>query len=228
MIKRYANESQVTVVSVGYRLSPEHPYPAAFHDCCDAAEYLVDHGEEKFGAPLVAIGGGSSGAHLTVLAAFNLIRTRPSHRLAGLFLNYGVYELAAGLPSLTTKMKQLGASKEPLLDYTRIFVPGATEEEKRDPLISPIYDDMRGLARASPGGTLPPALFICGSEDYLIDDTVLMGAKWLATGSPAEIKIIPGAWHAFDLVPGLKETDDTFAHIASFLTRNMESLKAVN
>lgn len=47
----------MTVVSVGYRLAPEDPFPAATNDCYDAAEYLVDNADKEFGGPLRFVGG---------------------------------------------------------------------------------------------------------------------------------------------------------------------------
>ena len=181
----------------------------------------MEHGEAEYGAPLVAMGGASAGAHLVALTAFDLIRTRPSHRLAGLVLMYGSYDVTGQLPSFRALP---AAAREGMLECIRAFLPGKTDDEMRDPLVSPLYDDIRGLARASPGGVLPPALLICGSEDILLDDTVLLGAKWLATGSRAEIRIVPGAPHGFDLAPGLRESDEAFAHVAAFLRANVERL----
>jgi acetyl esterase/lipase len=51
MLQHYADHSSLTVVSVGYRLAPEHPYPAGNEDCVDIAEHLVAHGKEEFGGP---------------------------------------------------------------------------------------------------------------------------------------------------------------------------------
>ena len=45
------------MISIGYRLAPEHPYPQGPEDCFDAAEWLVDRAEAEFGAPLKFIGG---------------------------------------------------------------------------------------------------------------------------------------------------------------------------
>lgn len=59
-IKNIADGSGVLVVSVGYRLAPENPFPAGNEDSYDVAEWLVDHGEKKFGAPLKFIGGDAS------------------------------------------------------------------------------------------------------------------------------------------------------------------------
>lgn len=53
----YADASGCVAVSVGYRLAPEHPFPAGPQDCEDAAEWLVRHGEEEVGGKLAFIGG---------------------------------------------------------------------------------------------------------------------------------------------------------------------------
>lgn len=57
LLKLYADCSKCTVISVGYRLAPEHPFPAGPEDCYDVAEYLVKNGEKEFGGPLRFIGG---------------------------------------------------------------------------------------------------------------------------------------------------------------------------
>lgn len=57
LLERYANNSDCATISVGYRLSPEHPFPAGPEDCYDVAEWLVDNAEAEFGGPLKFIGG---------------------------------------------------------------------------------------------------------------------------------------------------------------------------
>lgn len=57
LLKAYADVSGCAAISVGYRLAPEHPFPAGPQDCYDVAEYLVDEGEKEFGGPLRFIGG---------------------------------------------------------------------------------------------------------------------------------------------------------------------------
>ncbi len=217
-------------MSLGYRLGPEDPHPAAVHDGFDAAEYLVDHAEAEYGAPLVALAGASAGAHLAVVTAFGLLRTRPSrHRLAegGLLLWFGQYDLAMGLPSAWADAGgSPGIDRETMLEFHAAFVPGMSDAEKRQPLVSPLYDDLAGLARAAPSGALPPALFLCGADDLLLDDTLLMSARWQATGSPAQVRIFPGAPHGFSLIPGIRETEEANALAVAFLNKNLESRAA--
>jgi acetyl esterase/lipase len=56
-LKYMADHFSLTVVSVGYRLAPEDPWPRGVEDCYDAAEWLVKHGKEEFGGELMFTGG---------------------------------------------------------------------------------------------------------------------------------------------------------------------------
>lgn len=57
LLKAIANAGNVAVISIGYRLAPEHPFPKGPEDCFDAAEWLIEHSQSKFGATLQFIGG---------------------------------------------------------------------------------------------------------------------------------------------------------------------------
>ena len=57
LMKRIAEGANLAVISVGYRLAPEHPFPQGPEDCYDAADWLVDNSQAKFGAPLKFAGG---------------------------------------------------------------------------------------------------------------------------------------------------------------------------
>ncbi|KAI0182682.1 Alpha/Beta hydrolase protein [Xylaria flabelliformis] len=198
LLKFYANTCQLTAMSVGYRLAPEHPFPAGREDCIDVAEHLVDHGEADHGGKLLFLAGESGGAHMSVLVAFALIRSRPQHVLKGLVLPYGNYTIALGLPSMVGFDRQILINHEMVQHFMDAYTPGWTAEERQNPLASPLFDDLRTLAASTPNGKLPPALFMCGTNDPLLDDTLLMGVKWLASGSEAIIKIFPGAPHVYN------------------------------
>lgn len=98
MLNWIAQNCQLTVVSIGYRLAPEHPYPAGNDDCADIAEWLVDHANERFQAPLAFMGGDSAGGHLSVVTCFRLLKSRPYFAFKALVLNFGVFDLAGYLP----------------------------------------------------------------------------------------------------------------------------------
>jgi len=78
--------------------------------------------------------------------------------------------------------------------FREAFLPNTTEAQRRDPAISPFYADLYALRER-----LPPALFTCGSDDALIEDSVFMSAKWMMAGGEACLKVYPGAPHAFIL-----------------------------
>jgi len=187
---------------VGYRLAPEHPFPQGPQDCFDTAKYLVKHSVEEFGGPLRFIGGESAGAHLSLLTTYHLFTTHPEHRLNGLLLHFGCYDL-----SLTPSARNF---KEPLFLNTDIMTrfvdsflsdpntlpPLSTtappSDIKTQPQISPYYQPLNAYR-----GILPPALFTVGTMDLLLDDSVMMATKWATSGGKMVLKVYPGAPHGF-------------------------------
>lgn len=100
MLAHLANHCHLTVLSVGYRLAPEHPFPAGNEDCFDVGAYLVDHATRDYGVPLLFMGGDSAGAHLSAVTAFYLLAARPEFAFKGLVLNFGAYDLSGLLPQV--------------------------------------------------------------------------------------------------------------------------------
>ncbi|KAK5660962.1 hypothetical protein OQA88_12337 [Cercophora sp. LCS_1] len=201
-LQHWSNTLQITAISIGYRLAPEHPFPAAVHDCLDAAIYLVDNGPSIYGCPVLLMLGESAGANLVAATAFHLIRTRPVHQLAAVVFPFGVFDMTLNLPQACNFERYLLLNSERLREFAEVYVPGLGVEERRDTMMSPVYEDLVGLARQARGGKLPAALFVCGTADPLLDDSVVMGYKWLGSGSEAVVKIYPGAVHAFTMLEG--------------------------
>ncbi|KAK5626762.1 hypothetical protein RRF57_002477 [Xylaria bambusicola] len=164
--------------------------------------------------------GESGGAHFAVLTTFHLLRTHPHFSLKGLILPYGNYSVAVNTPSLVTYTKPVLVDRDIIAHFMEAYTPGWTQAERQNPRVSPMFEDLQGLASSIPGGKLPPALFICGTNDPLLDDTLLMGVKWQATGSEAIIKIFPGAPHVFN-VPTLEIGKEAFGYEAEFLLSRM-------
>lgn len=218
-MKNWANKCQLTAISVGYRLAPEDPHPAAVEDCFDTVEYLVDRGEAVYNGELRFLVGESAGATLAVQSAFHLLRSRPQHQLSGIVAPYGYFDLTNNLPQSSTFDKQLFLNHEALNRFKDVYVPGKDISERRNPLISPLYENLRALTQG--GKALPPAIFLCGTEDPLLDDTILMATKWLMTGSEAVVKIYPGGPHGFLAFAGIKNADEGAAAIISFLQEKL-------
>lgn len=203
---RFVERTGFAVVSVDYRLAPEHPWPAAPDDCEAAALWLAREGASRFGTTRFAIGGESAGGNLAVST---LLRLRDRHGLAPFRcanLTAGCYDLA-----LTPSARQWG--DEPLVLNTNdinVFV-GHYLREGGDlalPDISPLHADLKGL---------PPALFSIGTRDALLDDTLFLAPRWLAAGNPAELAVYPGGCHVFIGFPGTL-TDQALARSHAFVT----------
>jgi acetyl esterase/lipase len=203
-----ADHFGLTVFSVGYRLAPEDPWPAGAHDCYDAAEWLIKNGPSQFGGELMFTGGESAGGHLACLVALHLLEAVPDFSFKGLLLHFGCYDLSGFLPMVEHHELALVIDHEVMAKYIEALLPNTTIEQRRHPSVSPFFADIRGKK-------LPPALFTCGSEDPLLDDTLFMGAKWQAWGNEAIIKIYNGAPHGFignapGTIPSVQEgLDDT-------------------
>lgn len=185
-----AHEADVAVVSVGYRLAPEHPYPAGADDCEAAALWLVNHAREELSTDILLIGGESAGAHLAVTT---LVRMRDRHGFTGFSganLVYGGYVVD---PSPSTKRWDHGnlILDRPILEwFHRHAFP--SDLDPTDPDAAPLYADLSGL---------PPALFTVGTLDPLLDNTLFMASRWVAAGNQADLAVFPGGVHAFDAFP---------------------------
>ncbi len=188
MLERIARNVGVTCVSVGYRLAPEHPYPAAWDDCAKAANWLFQHAQERFGTDRLLIAGESAGA---LLAVATLCRNRDRGATIGFkgaALSFGVYD-SLMTPSQT--LATAGVLKGD--DIARIVDAYAPDKAiRRDPELSPLYGDLKGL---------PPALFTVGTLDAMLDDSMFMYCRWLAAGNTADLALYPGADHAFTETP---------------------------
>ncbi|MCJ1228489.1 hypothetical protein MMC12_005150 [Toensbergia leucococca] len=189
LLKSIANDSNVSVISIGYRLAPENPFPKGPEDCFDAAEWLVDNAKSEFGADLKFMGGESAGGHLSLLTLFRLFKSRPAFHFLGLVLNYGAYDLSF-LPQARNFPKPLLLNLQAMMSFMDAFCPGLSSEERSHPSISPFYQDLSGLK-------LPPALFTCGTEDCLLDDTMMMALRWQMNGAEAVVRLLPAAPHGY-------------------------------
>lgn len=190
-LEAIALEVGVAVVSVGYRLAPEDPYPAGSDDCEAVALWLVENAAAEFGSDTLIIGGESAGAHFSVTT---MLRMRDRHGytgFAGANLVYGGYDLN-GTPSVRTWGGRRLILDVPTLDWLRDQYLGDAHPDLHDPDVSPLYGDLTAL---------PPALFTVGTLDPLLDDSIFMAARWAAAGHRAELNVVPGGVHAFDAFP---------------------------
>lgn len=179
MLHDLRTRAQVTVYSVEYRLSPEHPFPAAVEDVEDALRFLLDAPQAT---PLV-VGGESAGANLAAVALLRL-RDHPNFgRVRAACLHYGTFDLS-GTPSLLAAPPGTPFLDRELAAWFRAQY--APEALHRHPEVSPLYADLRGLPRTR---------LLVGSEDPVRDDTLFMHSRLRSSGNTAALVVYPGGLH---------------------------------
>lgn len=177
------NACDVAVVSVDYRLAVDTPVEGLLEDCLTAACWLLN-ADEFAGLPVIIVGE-SAGGHL---AAATLLALKQSpellKRVRGALLYYGVYDLT-GTPSVRAAGPETLLLDGPgMVDALRLLTPGMSDDERRQPPLSPLYGDFTGL---------PPALMFVGELDPLKDDTLLIAERWPG----AQVHLVPEAAHGF-------------------------------
>ncbi|CAG8954472.1 hypothetical protein HYFRA_00004384 [Hymenoscyphus fraxineus] len=218
LLQFYADTGDLAAISIGYRLGPECPFPRGPEDCIDAGEHVFKNSEKDYGGPLKFIGGESAGGHLSVVTLFHLLKTYPDLHILGLVLNFGCYDLTK-LP-LHINMAHAAIIPETMANqFSDSFMPNMSLAQKKTPAVSPFYEDLEPFR-----GRLPSALFTCGTEDPLLDDSVLMGMRWMMAGGTAFIKIYTGAPHGFIIIPPamLKEAEQCYGDIRTYIVDLME------
>jgi len=185
----------LAVVSVDYRLAPEHPYPAGPDDGLAVAAWLLEHARAEFGTERLLIGGESAGGYM---AAAVLLRMRDelgaADRVDGANLVYGVFDWGQSPSQRGMRASDGPDMLSPEANQTMgdCYLPGLTLDERRDPSISPV---------SAPLHDLPPAFFSVGTADHLLDDTLLMAARWVAAGNEGELFVAPDMPHGFQAFP---------------------------
>ena len=195
-----AARAEVVVVSVGYRLAPEHPAPTPFTDGWSATRWLVEHAGLLGGdRSRVTVMGESAGANLAALIALSsrdLSRADPSWpQLAGQILAYPAVDLTLSSASIAELADAPMLRRKTLDWYGRLYLPQGldTSIAADDPRVSPIF--------AADHTDLAPTLMLVAGEDPLRDDGTRYAAVLAAAGVPVETRVFPDAIHGFLSIP---------------------------
>jgi acetyl esterase/lipase len=193
--------------ALGYRLAPEHPYPAQLEDALAAYQYLRDQG---YSPGTIAVGGDSAGGNLT-LALLLALRTCGLPLPCCGWLISPWSDLTASGASMQTKAAVDPMIQKPyLLELARAFAGG---KDLGDPLVSPQRADLSGL---------PPLLIQVGSEETLLDDAVTLAGRAGAAGVAVTLEVWPDMIHAFPMFfPRVAASRKATVSAGAFIRRHL-------
>ena len=203
LVADLSRRTNAKVVTVDYRLAPENPYPAAVEDARSAYQGLLSQGVE---ASNIALAGESAGGGLAV-ALLLAIRDTDLPMPSSAFLMSPYTDLTLSGSTIHDKedVDPLFTA-EVLRMRVDAYVAGA---DPSDPLISPVFADLRGL---------PPLLIQGGSHEILLSDATRLAAKAAEDDVAVELEVTPGVPHVFQgYAAFLDEGDAALNRAAAFL-----------
>jgi acetyl esterase len=187
-----AHESGARVLSVEYRLAPEHRFPAAPADACAAAAWIVRHARELAIDPeRIAVAGDSAGAILATGVCREL--NGKAVRLAAQLLLCPITDFAHEAPSRRELADGYVVDRETIERDLALYLPPG--HDRRDPLVSPLHAD--------PLAGQPPAFIHTAEFDPMRDEGQAYAERLSASGVPVIHKRHPGMIHLFYAMGGL-------------------------
>jgi acetyl esterase len=185
-LRDLVRQSGVAVLSVDYRLSPEHKFPVAFEETVAIVRLMAVEGAKQGIDPTrLAVGGDSAGANLALAAALAL-RDAGEALLRFQLLIYGVYSADVESPSWQRFGRGAGLSQTQFRWILETYLDDPAHQD--DWRVAPLLADLAGL---------PPAHLIVGSLDPLLDDSNNLAAALKEAGVPANLTIYQGINHGF-------------------------------
>ena len=182
-----ANASGCAVLSVEYRLAPEHRYPAAADDAYAATRWAAEHGAELgIDAGRLAVGGSSAGGNLATVVCL-MARERGGPKIALQLLHVPVTDNDFKRASYVTNVKGMGLTRAGMEWFWGHYAPDAAQRD--EPYASPLRaKDLRGL---------PPALFVVAECDPLRDEGAAYAERLRQAGVPVTYREYAGMVHGF-------------------------------
>lgn len=181
------NQAGCVVVSVDYRLAPEHRFPAGLEDCYAAVRWVAERSSELGVDPArIAVGGDSAGGNLTAAVTL-LARERGGPRLVHQLLVYPVTDARCDTASYEANAEGYFLTREAMRWFWQHYLP--SEAHGADPLASPL--------RARDLAGLPPATVITAEFDPLRDEGEAYARRLEEAGVPVRHRRYDGVIHGF-------------------------------
>ncbi|MCF4123153.1 alpha/beta hydrolase [Antribacter sp. KLBMP9083] len=185
--RRIADELGIVVVSVEYRLAPEHPFPTPLEDCYTALHWLAH--QPGIDPARIAVGGQSAGAGLAAALAL-LAKERGQIRPALQLLSYPMLDdRTTTRTDIDPRRLRIWSPASNRFGWRAYLGPAATAADV-PPLAAPArYDDLTGL---------PPAWIGVGTNDLFHDEDLTYARRLQQAGVATTLHVVPGAYHNFD------------------------------
>jgi monoterpene epsilon-lactone hydrolase len=204
-----ANLTGMKVVSVLYRMAPEHPFPAAVDDAVAVYKELL----KTYKPGHIAIYGTSAGAILTAEVTVKLRELGlPLPGATGIFSGSGDMSQPGDSMSLFSLSGLSGHLDPPVKGTVSLLTEYVGSTDPRNPVLSPLYADLKGF---------PPTLFISSERDLLLSGTTILHRAYLRAGVDAELVVFDGLPHAFWNNPELPESKEADGMMARFLEKHV-------
>jgi monoterpene epsilon-lactone hydrolase len=202
-----ASLTGIKVVSVLYRMAPEHPFPAAVDDAIAVYKELL----KTYKPTRIGIYGTSAGAILTAEVTARIKQLGlPLPGATGIFSGTG--DLCQSGDSIAMyALDGLSGHLDPPVAGTR-SEPYVGTTDPKDPVLSPLYSDLHGL---------PPTLFLTSTRDLLLSGTTILHRAYLRAGVDAQLVVFEALPHAFWNNPELPESKEADAIMAKFFTTHL-------
>ena len=186
------NRSRCIVISIGYRLAPEHKFPAAVDDAYAAVRWVADNAADlRVDLARIAVGGSSAGGGLAAAVAL-IARDRGGPKIAFQLLTVPVTELSSRAASHREFAEGYGLTSADMAWFGGHYV--RTEADADEPYASVLRADLHDM---------PPAFVITAECDPLRDDGEAYAEKLRKLGIAARYKRYPGMFHGFTSFPSL-------------------------
>ena len=202
-----ANLTQTRVVSILYRLAPEHKFPAAIDDTIAVYRELL----KTYKPAHIALYGTSAGAILTAEVAVRLKQLgMPLPGALGIFSGLGDFSQPGDSQAMYSLRGLTGSLQIPgkIPHDSEYF--GTTNS--KDPVLSPIYADLHGM---------PPTLFITSGRDMLLSGTTVLHRAFLRSGVDARLVVFEALPHAFWNDISLPESREAYQIMSNFFTQQL-------
>jgi acetyl esterase len=204
------NRTGCTIISVGYRLAPEHRFPAGVEDCFAAVEWISNNARQlRLKPECLAVCGDSAGGNLAAVVSY-LGRENGGPAFTCQVLIYPVASFDETTESMLSFADGPLLSRRELEWFRDYYLQ--SQADGNDPLASPLLiEDLSGL---------PPALVITAELDPLRDGGACYAKRLLDAGVDVSYSCFPGVFHGFLAHTGhLRLADEAMGEIATYIRR---------